>query len=131
MTHFPDIAFINEEATGSINEEAIGVINEAAIGAIIGPVNSPLCFLIPCFTVSVAPSIYRPDFSSDSTISVISSISSFEMNKVNLFPAPTTPCPLILLSYVSNTDEIILVAIFLNKKSLAKGTARSNNTFLA
>ena len=53
------------------------------------------------------------------------------MNKVNLFPAPTAPCPLILLSYISNINEIILVAIFLNKKSLAKGTARSNNTFLA
>ena len=35
MTRFPDISFINEEATGYINEEVIGVINEAAIGVIM------------------------------------------------------------------------------------------------
>ena len=67
MTPFPEIAFINEETTGCINEETIGAINEAAIGAIIAPRNSPFCFLISCFTASVAPSINRPDFSGDFT----------------------------------------------------------------
>ena len=46
MTPFPDILFINEQATGFINEEAIGVINETAIGTIIAPTNTPFCFFI-------------------------------------------------------------------------------------
>ena len=76
---FPVIAFINKEATGCINEEAIGAINEAATGVIIAPGNLPACFFfVSYFTVSVALSINRPDFSSDSTILIISSISSFE-----------------------------------------------------
>ena len=62
---FPVIVFISKEATGSINEETTGVINEIAIGAIIVPRNPPSFFLISCFTVSLAPSIKRPDFSSD------------------------------------------------------------------
>ena len=62
---FPVIVFINKEGTGSINEEATGVINEIAIGAIIAPRNPPSCFFISCFTVSLSPSINRPDFSSD------------------------------------------------------------------
>ena len=44
MTHFLDIAFVNEKARGCINEEVIGTINEAAIGAIIAPRNPPSCF---------------------------------------------------------------------------------------
>ena len=52
LTPFPDAAFINEEATGCINQ--------ATIGTIIGPRNPPSCFLISCFTVSVAPSVKRP-----------------------------------------------------------------------
>ena len=65
ITLFPGIAFINEEATGSINKEAIGAINEATISAIIAPRNQPSCFFISCFTVSAAPSVNRPEFSSD------------------------------------------------------------------
>ena len=89
VAHFPVIAFINEEAKGAINE--------AATGAIIAPINSPSGFFSLCFTVSVASSIHRPDSSSDSTILKISSTSSFEMNKVNLFPALTAPAPFTFL----------------------------------
>ena len=68
MTPFPVIAFVNEEATGCVNEEAIDTINEAAIVAIIAGRNWPSCFFVSCFTVSLAPSINRPEFSSDSAI---------------------------------------------------------------
>ena len=91
----PVIEFINEEAIGCINEEAIGAINEAAVGAITEGRNPPFCFFISYFTVSLAPSINRPDFSYDSAILIISSISSFETNKVNPLPALTAPCPVI------------------------------------
>ena len=77
MTSFPDIAFISEEANGCINEEAIGAINEAAIRTIIASRNPPFCFSISCFTVSVAPSINRPDFSSDSTTTYFSCYFSY------------------------------------------------------
>ena len=106
MIPFPDIAFINEQVTGCTNEETIGAVNEAATGAIIAPKNTPSCFFISWFTVSVTLSIYRPGFSSDSTILIIASISSFEMNKVDLFPAITAPFPLIFLSNLSNRDEV-------------------------
>ena len=83
---FPVIAFIKEEAT------------DAVIGAIIAPRNPPCCSFISCFTISVAPLVNRPNFSSDSTILIMSSVSSFEIKKVKLFPALTTPFPLIFLS---------------------------------
>ena len=38
---FPDIAFINEEASSCTNKEATVAINEAVIGAIIAPRNPP------------------------------------------------------------------------------------------
>ena len=90
---FPVIEFVNEEAIGCINEEAIGAISEAAIGAIIAERNQPSCFFVLCFTVSLAPSINRPNFSNNSTILIISSVSLFEMNKVNPLPALPAPCP--------------------------------------
>ena len=102
-------------------QKVIGAINEAAIDVIIIPKN-PSSF----FTVLVAPSINRPDFSDDSTILIISSISSFEMNKTNLFPAL---CPFIFLLNLSNTEEVALIA-YLSKIYLAKGTVRSINIFL-
>ena len=71
MTPFPGIEFTNEEAADCINEEAIGAVNEAPTSAIIAPENPPFCFYISYFTVSVALSINRPDFSSDFTISII------------------------------------------------------------
>ena len=55
-------------------------------------------FFIPCFTVSVAPSINTLEFSSDFMILIISLISSFKINKVNLFPPLTGAFPLIFLS---------------------------------
>ena len=54
---------------------------------------------------------------------IISPISSFEMNKMNLFPALAIPCPLIFLLDLSNTYEIALVATLV-KTSFAKGRAR-------
>ena len=48
---------------------------------------------------------------------------------MNPFSALTAHCPFILLSNLSNTEEVALVAN-LGKISLAKGTARSNNVFL-
>ena len=83
---FLGIGFTNDEATGCINEEAIGVINETAICAIIARRNPPYYYyyyyyyyhyFILRFTVSVALSINRPDFSCDSTILITSAISSF------------------------------------------------------
>ena len=109
MTSFPDIAFTSEEANGCINQEAIGAINEAAIRTIIASRNPPFCFSISCFTVSVAPSINRPDFSSDSTTLIVSSISSFEMKKMNPIPVITAPFPLTFLSNLSKADEVTLV----------------------
>ena len=70
----PVIAFINAKATGCVNEEAIRAFNEAVIGSIIAPRNPPSCFFISFFNVSLASSINRPDFSSDSTILTISSV---------------------------------------------------------
>ena len=40
LTHFPVIAFINEEATRCVNEEPISAINETVI---IASRNSPSC----------------------------------------------------------------------------------------
>ena len=96
------IAFINEEATRFINEEAIGAVNEAAVGDIISPWNLPSCFFISSYTVSVAPSINRLDFSGDSTILkpihyisfIWNEYDSFEMNSMNPFPVLTAPFPL-------------------------------------
>ena len=70
----PVIAFINEKVTGCVNEEATGAINEAVIGSIIASRNPPSCFFISFFNVSLAPSINRSDFSSDSMILIISSV---------------------------------------------------------
>ena len=75
---------------------------------------------------SVAPSINRTDFSSDTAILIKLSLSLFEMNKLSPFHALTTPCPTIFLSNSSNTNKVSLVAN-LSKTPLAKGTARSNH----
>ena len=48
---FPDITFINEEATGYINEEPIAAIIEAAICAIIAPRSLCSCLFVLCFTM--------------------------------------------------------------------------------
>ena len=59
MTHLPDIAFNNKDATGHIAEETIHLINEAAKGTIIDPRNLPFYFFNSCLTVSVAPSFNK------------------------------------------------------------------------
>ena len=69
-----------------------------------------LLFFYFIFSVLVASSVNRPDFYSDPTILIISSTSSFEMNKVNPFPGLTAPAPLIFLSNFCNTDDVALVA---------------------
>ena len=77
----------------------MGIITEAVIGAIIAGRSLPHCFFISHFTISPAPSSNRPESSSDfNNMILISSISSFELNKVCPFPALTTPFPPIFLS---------------------------------
>ena len=67
-------------------------------------------FFISCFTISVAASIKRSDFPSVSTILMISSIPSFEISKLNAFPAHTTPLPLIFLSSLFIAEEVAIDA---------------------
>ena len=129
VTPLLDVASISLEATGCIGEAAIDDTNETAINAVIAPGNSPFCFFISCFTVSLASSINRPELYSDFTILIIASISSFEMNKVNPFPAPTARRSLIFLSKLSITDEATLVANF-GKTYLVKGTTMIIRAFL-
>ena len=95
MTSFLVIAVINEEATDLINQKAIGNINGAVTGTLIAPRNPCDRFFILCYTVSVAPLINKPESSSDSTLLIILSISSSEMNEINYFPALTVPILLI------------------------------------
>ena len=68
MIPFLVISFINEEDSGCISEETIRTIKETVIGAIIPPRNPTSYFFISCFTVSVAPSVNRLDFSINSAI---------------------------------------------------------------
>ena len=99
MTPFPIVTFFNEEVTDCVNKETIGAINEAVIDTMITGRNPPSCFffLISFLIVSLAPSINRPAFYSDSAIIKISSVSSFATNRANTFPALTAPCSLILV----------------------------------
>ena len=55
-------------------------------------------------------------------------MSSFEMNKVNHFPALTAPFPQILLSNLLIPEEVALTHPV--KLLLAKGVAKSATTFL-
>ena len=57
-----------------------------------------LLVFILCFTVSVIPSINKPESSNDFIILIISFISSLETNKVNRFNTLTAHFPLIFLS---------------------------------
>ena len=54
-----------------------------------------LVFFISYFTVSVNPSVNTPESSSGFMMLIISITSSFEINKVNPFPALTAPFLLI------------------------------------
>ena len=53
---------------------------------------------VSCFLVSVTPSINTPEYSIDFVTLIILFISSFERNKVNLFPALTAAFPIISIS---------------------------------
>ena len=55
-------------------------------------------------------------------------MSSFEMNKMNHFPALTAPFPQIRLSNLLIPEEVALTHPV--KLLLAKGIGRSNTTFL-
>lgn len=101
-TRFLDIALINEEVIGCINKEAMDTVTKAAIV----PINSPFCFF--SFHVLVAPSVNSPEFYSDSTILIISSLSSFEINKVNYFPVLTVRFRFAFLSNLCITFELHL-----------------------
>ena len=68
-------------------------------------------FFISPFTVLVTPSINRPESSSHFMILIISFTSSFEMNKVNPFTAVATHFPLLLLSNLLTTFQVILLTI--------------------
>ena len=78
-------------------EEITGCTNEATNGGNEVPRDLPSCFFISCFTVSVTQSINTPESFNDFMI-LISFISSFEIKKVNSFPALTAPFPPIFLS---------------------------------
>ena len=76
-----------------------------------------LVFFISCFTASVT--INRPESCNDSIILIISFMSSFEINKVNPFPALTAPFSLIFLSNLFIAFEVQLLTNP-GKLSLAK-----------
>ena len=108
-------------------EEITGYTNEVTKGANKGPRNLPSRFFISCFTVSVTPLINTRK-SSNHFMILISFISSFEMNKVNTFPALKAPFPLIFLSNLFIAFEAKLVTNP-GKLSLAEGKARSVSDF--
>ena len=72
------------------------------------------------FTVSVTPSSSTPEYSDGFMILKISFISSFEINKVNFFPALEAPFLLIFLSNLFIVFEVKLLTTP-GKFSLAKG----------
>ena len=114
LTPLPLIPFTTEEITGSCNE-ATKSANKAQK-------NPASRFFISSFTVSVTLSINTPESSNDFIIFIISFISSFEINKVNPFPALTAPFPLIFLSNLVIALEVKLLTNP-GKLSLAKGIA--------
>ena len=75
------------------------------------------------------PSINIFESSNDFIILIILFISSFEINKANLFPVLTAPFPLIFLSNVFITFEAKLFTKP-SKLSLAKGIAAFISDFL-
>ena len=102
-------------------EKITDCTNEAAKSANKALRNPSSCFFIPCFSVSVTPSINTPEWSNDFMILIISFISSFEINKVNLIPALADPFPLIFLSKIFIAFEANLLTDP-GKLSLAKET---------
>ena len=92
-----------------------------------------LSFLfISRFTVSVIPSIINYESCGDFIIAIMPFISSFEMNKFNLFPGFTLPFPVFFLSNWFIEFEAAFEAILFTNPdnlSLAKRIARSIPTF--
>ena len=120
MNPLPAILFTTKKNTDFTTEAVIGA-NKAA--------RSSLSYLfISFFVASVTPSIYTSEYSDDFTILIISSISSFKMDKVNHFPALIVPFSLILFLNLSIEFKVLLKAIFLTnagKLFLGKEIARS------
>ena len=71
---------------------------------------STFLVFIASFNVSVAPSLNKRESSSSFTIMITSSISSFEMNNLNLFPALTASYPPTFDSKLFTTDDVAFVA---------------------
>ena len=86
-----------------------------------------LLFLISCFTISVIPSIDTFESSNDFMILIKSFISSFEINKVNLFPGFIAPFTLIFFSILFIAFETKLLT---NPDKLANGIATFVSAFL-
>ena len=89
-------------------------------------------FFFSCFTTSVTPSINTPKSSTDFTALIISLISSYEINKVNTFPAVAASFPLVLLSNLFIEFETAFEVILLTNASNlspANGIARAVTTF--
>ena len=74
LTPLPLIPFTIEEITSCTSE--------STNGASKAPGNLPYCFFISCFIVSVTPSINTPESSNDSTILIISFVSSLMMSSI-------------------------------------------------
>ena len=87
-----------------------------------------LFFFISCFTVLVMPSINALESSNNFLILITSFISSFKINKVDLFPGLAAPLPLIFHSNLFIAFETKLLTNP-GKSSLAKGLARSVSAF--
>ena len=87
-------------------------------------------FFFMFYCVSVIPPINTFESSYDFMILIISFISSFEINKVNPFPALTASVPLIFLSNLFITFEIKLLTNP-GKFSVAKEIATFVSTFLS
>ena len=101
LTPFPFMPFTTDEITICTDEMAKGE-NKA-------PANPPSYSFISCFIVSITQSIITSKSSNDFVILIISFISSFEVNKVNPFPALTSPSPLIFLSHLFLALEVKLL----------------------
>ena len=93
----------------STTEEITDCTIEAAKDAKKALRNPPSYFFILYFTVLVTPSINTLKYYSDFVILIISFTSSFEINKVNPFPAPTASSPSIFLSNLFIAFEVKLL----------------------
>ena len=109
-------------------ETVTGCTNEASNGANKDKKKMPSCLFILCFTVSVFLSIDASESSNNFMILIISFLSSFKINKVNLFPALTAPFPVIFLWNLFIPFEVKLLTNP-DKLSLAKGVATFVSAF--